>query len=105
MHGGAPSLPVYSHIAGIPFFVHAWLFVDFFFVLSGFVIAASYGERLVKGFGVERFMLLRLGRLYPVHIVVLAVYVAYELLTSAIRHLAPFSEPSKSLDTISPISR
>jgi len=38
-------------------------FVDFFFVLSGFVIAANYQQRLLDGFGVGRFVLLRLGRL------------------------------------------
>ena len=56
-----------------------WLWVDFFFVLSGFVIAASYGERLASGFAVRRFMLLRLGRIYPLHIAVLALYLAIEL--------------------------
>ena len=49
-----------------------WLWVDFFFVLSGFVIAASCGERLASGFAVRRFMLLRLGRIYPLHITMLA---------------------------------
>lgn len=56
-----------------------WLWVDFFFVLSGFVIAASYGERLAGGFAVRRFMLLRLGRIYPLHIAVLALYLGIEL--------------------------
>ena len=41
-------------------------------MLSGFVIAASYGERLASGFAVRRFMLLRLGRIYPLHITMLA---------------------------------
>ncbi len=56
-----------------------WLWVDFFFVLSGFVIAASYGERLASGFAVRRFMLLRLGRIYPLHITLLALYLGIEL--------------------------
>ena len=57
-----------------------WLWVDFFFVLSGFVIAASYGDRLAQGFAVRRFMLLRLGRIYPLHIAMLALYLGIELL-------------------------
>lgn len=57
-----------------------WLWVDFFFVLSGFVIAASYGERLAQGFAVRRFMLLRLGRIYPLHIAMLALYLGIELM-------------------------
>ena len=56
-----------------------WLWVDFFFVLSGFVIATSYGERLAQGFSLVRFMLLRLGRVWPLHSAVLAFYVAIEI--------------------------
>ena len=62
------------------FLRNSWLFVDFFFVLSGFVIAANYRGRLAQGFGIERFMLLRLGRLYPLHILMLAAFIATELL-------------------------
>lgn len=53
---------------------NAYLFVDFFFVLSGFVIASTYQERIAGGFSVWRFMLLRLGRLYPLHIAVLVAF-------------------------------
>ena len=45
------------------------LFVDFFFVLSGFVIAATYGDRLAQGFSLLRYAVLRLGRVWPLHIV------------------------------------
>ena len=54
--------------------------VDFFFVLSGFVIFASYHERLAQGFSTARFMLLRIGRLWPLHIAVILSLVALELL-------------------------
>lgn len=60
------------------FIRNAWLFVDFFFVLSGFVIAASYGERLRNGYSVGKFMLLRLGRVYPLHLFMLGVFAAFE---------------------------
>ncbi|MEP5937106.1 MAG: acyltransferase [Erythrobacter sp.] len=60
---------------------NGWLFVDYFFVLSGFVIAHSYGERLREGaVSVGRFMALRMGRIYPLHIAVLLAFVALELL-------------------------
>ena len=55
-------------------------FVDFFFVLSGFVLAAAYGERLAQGFSIGRYMLLRLGRVYPLHLVMVLAYVGLELL-------------------------
>ena len=53
--------------------------VDFFFVLSGFVIAAAYGERLRAGFSTLRFMLLRYGRVWPVHALIVALYVLLEV--------------------------
>lgn len=53
-----------------------YLFVDFFFVLSGFVIAASYGERLAQGFPLRRFALLRLGRVYPLHLAMVLLTLA-----------------------------
>src|SRR5579863_5191282 len=60
------------------FFSNGALMVDFFFVLSGFVICHSYGDRLsdLRDFG--RFLWLRLGRLYPLHIAFLMVFVFIE---------------------------
>src|SRR6266576_119115 len=78
-HLEAYSHLVYSHLHGVPFLGNSWLFVDFFFVLSGFVIAANYQQRLLDGFGVGRFLLLRLGRLYPLHFAVLAGGVGLKL--------------------------
>lgn len=61
-------------------FIHmSWQFVDFFFVLSGFVIAANYRERLIGGMSWWRFLALRLGRIYPLHLFTLAVLVAVEI--------------------------
>jgi peptidoglycan/LPS O-acetylase OafA/YrhL len=68
----------YSHIEQLALVRNAYLFVDFFFVLSGFVIASTYQDRIAGGFSVGRFMLLRLGRLYPLHIAVLAAFWAYD---------------------------
>lgn len=63
-----------SYLADVPFIENGYLFVDFFFVLSGFVIASSYGDKLRNGFSIAQFMFLRLGRLYPLHIFVLCLY-------------------------------
>lgn len=63
-----------SYLADVPFIKNGFLFVDFFFVLSGFVIASSYGSRLRNGFSIARFMFLRMGRLYPLHLFVLCLY-------------------------------
>ena len=58
---------------------HSFLFVDFFFVLSGFVIAYTYASRLDTWHGTRRFLLLRIGRVYPLHLFMLLLFVAYEL--------------------------
>jgi peptidoglycan/LPS O-acetylase OafA/YrhL len=76
---------VHSHVADLDLVRNAYLFVDFFFVLSGFVIAATYAERLANGFGLWRFMVLRFGRVYPLHLAMLVAFVlagASELSTS-----------------------
>ncbi|MBG9390114.1 acyltransferase family protein [Caenimonas aquaedulcis] len=69
----------FSPIYHSPFIRHSYLFVDFFFVLSGFVIAWNYATRLSTWPDVRRFLVLRIGRVWPLHVVMLALFVAYEL--------------------------
>ena len=73
-------LQAYSHIYDWSLVRHSFLFVDFFFVLSGFVIAGSYRAKLLGGFSIWHFMLLRFGRLYPLHLAILAIFIGIELL-------------------------
>jgi peptidoglycan/LPS O-acetylase OafA/YrhL len=61
------------------FFQNSALMVDFFFVLSGFVICHSYAHRLATGTDARRFLWLRLGRLYPLHLAFLLVFAALKL--------------------------
>jgi len=103
-------LDAYSHLYDVPFLRNSWLFVDFFFVLSGFVIAANYRQRLLDGFGMGRFLLLRLGRVYPLHFAMLALFVGCELLKVlkrmllpamwSVNPIAPFSTPQEAPNTI-----
>ena len=46
-------------------FNHGYLAVDFFFILSGFVIACAYDDRWSKGFTMTNFFKRRLIRLHP----------------------------------------
>lgn len=50
-----------------PIFQHGYLAVDFFFLLSGFVIALAFEERLKAGSGLPRFLQSRARRLLPVY--------------------------------------
>ncbi len=61
-----------------PFGVHpagAFVAVDLFFCLSGFVIAHAYGRRLDAGLSPARFMTLRLLRLYPLFFLALSIQI------------------------------
>ena len=58
------AIPDYSK----SFISHAYLAVDFFFCLSGFVISYAYDQRLEK-IGVIKFLQLRLIRLHPLVII------------------------------------
>ena len=69
-----------------PLVRNAWLFVDFFFLLSGFVIAHAYGARLGSGAGIKDFVLRRLGRLWPLHVVMLGALIALELSHLLLNH-------------------
>jgi peptidoglycan/LPS O-acetylase OafA/YrhL len=44
---------------------YAWLAVDFFFLLSGFVIASAYEARLCASMTFVDFVKIRFVRLYP----------------------------------------
>lgn len=75
--------PLGGILAKMSLIEHSNLFVDFFFVLSGFVIAANYMDRVGDMSKVYRFAWLRIGRLYPLHLAVLLAYLAFELLEAA----------------------
>lgn len=72
-------LPVSSHFHALPLTRHGYLFVDFFFVLSGFVIAHAYRERIGSLGDAGRFLVRRVGRVWPLHLAILAAFVAVEL--------------------------
>ncbi|PIP00762.1 acyltransferase family protein [Pleomorphomonas carboxyditropha] len=67
------------------------LAVDFFFVLSGFVIARVYADELADGERVAVFVVRRLGRLWPLHLSMLALFVVVELAKLALQRETGFS--------------
>lgn len=54
-----------------------YLAVDFFFVLSGFILIRTYEPRFKKGLGSARFMLTRGIRLYPLYAVGIAIGIVF----------------------------
>lgn len=64
---------------------HGTRAVDFFFILSGFILAHVYGPQLQAGrFRMKDFVVKRLARLYPVHFVTLLASLAIFLLATAL---------------------
>lgn len=61
-------------------FNNSYLFVDFFFILSGFVMTFAYGEKILEGFPFYKYISLRLGRIYPLHLFILLAWVPYVLI-------------------------
>ncbi len=70
-----------SHSWDSPIRASAWfdgsfLVVDLFFILSGFMVTAAYGDRMLDGRSGADLVLSRLGRLYPLHLFTLLAWLA-----------------------------
>jgi peptidoglycan/LPS O-acetylase OafA/YrhL len=77
--------PYFASATMLP--VKGYLWVDFFFMLSGFVIAHSYGQRFVAGVSwrdLGDYLTARFARIYPLHLVMLVAFLAIELARPAI---------------------
>jgi peptidoglycan/LPS O-acetylase OafA/YrhL len=98
-------LNLYSVFYSLDFVRNSWLLVDSFFVLSGFVITHSYGNRLGSLQDLGTFAIRRFGRLWPLHVVVLLAFVLAESAKAVLAarganfYNTPFTGPN-SLDSI-----
>jgi peptidoglycan/LPS O-acetylase OafA/YrhL len=91
-------------IAGLPaawvaFFANGYLAVDFFFLLSGFVIWLRWGATLhERGLhAVPDFLRKRIARIWPLHLFMLACAVALALLLAATGRAEPDNYPFEQL--------
>ena len=64
---------------------HAYLMVDLFFLMSGFVLSAAYGERLAGGGMGFWFLRVRFGRLFPLAFIGLLIGAVVDV---ALQHAA-----------------
>ena len=86
------------------FVQNGWLWVDFFFVLSGFVLSHAYGayfQESVSWAVYKKYLLARFARVYPLHFLTLWVAVAVILVIRSMADgLAPFFQIIFGLHTI-----
>jgi len=79
----------------LAFFRHANYLVNFFFVLSGFVLYHIYADRLGTGAQFKRFVIARICRLYPLHLATLGAALLFECLKLVIEQRGmSFTVPS-----------
>lgn len=84
-------LPLLSHFYDVPNIRTAEVAVDFFFVLSGFVITHASLPTLTSWKAGGIFALRRFGRLWPLHVAVLLGFILNELLKLAVTNGANVS--------------
>lgn len=92
-----------------PFFSSGHVWVDFFFLLSGFVIAHVYGSWFgsgISGVALKQFFVARVARIYPLHLVMLVVVFLVEIVKFAAvarTDILPLNPPfgdGKTLDAL-----
>lgn len=101
------SFVVFFHMSGLSntpvinnsFFTNADLFVDFFFVLSGFVIAHNY-QWLAKGSDFKSFFKKRFWRLYPLHLIILLIFTGIELSKHFAAHFVHVNKIDNSANNV-----
>ncbi len=71
--------PKWHPVLDIPFINNSYLMVEIFFVLSGFVIYNAYSDSIRSPRDLLRFQFLRIGRLYPVHLIFFLAFFAVEI--------------------------
>jgi peptidoglycan/LPS O-acetylase OafA/YrhL len=81
-----------SHARQLPIVANGWLFVDYFFILSGFVISYKYMGRTATAWDLRDFLVRRLFRLFPVHLVALVLFVGLLLLGDRLRGTSVLSD-------------
>ena len=80
-------------------FSKGYLAVDFFFLLSGFVIWLSYRDRLSENgvAAIPQFLARRFARIYPLHFVILCGALVFALMHIALDRAAPEAFPMQEL--------
>lgn len=85
-----------SVLYDVPFLRNGYLMVPLFFVLSGFVIYTTYSGRITTAVEFGRFQFLRFGRLYPIHLTMLLLFLGLESAKFAAAHFLGIQSPNST---------
>lgn len=69
LRGLAAFSILFYHLSSHILLTGAWVAVDFFFILSGYVICHSYGAKISSGMGISTFITARCIRLMPLYLI------------------------------------
>jgi peptidoglycan/LPS O-acetylase OafA/YrhL len=75
-----------SALQDVAFLHNSYLFVDFFFVLSGFVIFHAYRDHIDSDIEALTFTIRRIGRVWPAHMAALAGFVLVLAVIATLPH-------------------
>lgn len=91
------------------FLYKGYLWVDFFFILSGFVMAYVYDIENTKRYSMHdamHYLIARIARIYPLHLITLAATVSFFILLALINWslgkklaaclMTPCAQPNRS---------
>ncbi|ABA24433.1 Acyltransferase 3 [Trichormus variabilis ATCC 29413] len=81
-----------SHSA---FFYNSYLWVDFFFILSGFIMTHVYINHFSSGVNLHKYcsyLFSRFARIYPLHIFILILFIGLEIIKIFLPNAEPFTE-------------
>jgi peptidoglycan/LPS O-acetylase OafA/YrhL len=110
LRGACALLVVFFHFSDKTGFIGgAYLFVDVFFVLSGYIMMLNYGERVSDARSVFDFLVKRLARIYPLFVFttvtfVIASLVARPFVERVIQHFHLAAWPLAPLEVMDGLS-
>ena len=94
--------PASNYITDIAFIKNSDLMVDLFFVISGFVIALNYSDKIIDRQSLIAFQKRRFWRLYPLHFATLMVFIGFELIRFLAAMFAPSIQASRAFENSDP---
>lgn len=89
-HFAGGFLPAIDPAAATGLVAKGYLWVDFFFILSGFIIAHAYTETFrhrIDWPAFRSFVEARFARIYPLHLLILGGFVALEIVKLVLREI------------------